>query len=76
MKKLKTMICGLLLSTCLAGNVFAGDFTSYKIFSFFDSAVNAIVTMLSVDDPCEGRLCTNCKPGTGNAEGTCRPTDN
>lgn len=75
MKKLKTMVCGLLLSACLVGNVFAGDFTGYSVFSFFDNAINAVVSILRAGDPCEGRLCTNCKPG-GNESGNCRPTEN
>jgi len=77
MKKLKSMFCGVVLSTCLVGNVFAGNFTGYGVFSFFDSAVSAIVMVLTSADPCEGRLCTNCKPGSGGAEGgNCRPTGN
>ena len=76
MKKIKVVLCGVLLSTCLAGNVFAGDLTGYGVFSFFDAAVNAVVTMLRSDDPCEGRACANCHPGSGGREGNCRPTDN
>ena len=77
MKKTKSILCGVLLSTCLAGNVFAGDLTGYGVFSFFDAALNVVVTtMLRLDDPCEGRGCANCHPGSGGVEGNCRPTDN
>jgi hypothetical protein len=78
MKKVRLVFCGVLLSTCLAGNVFAGDFTGYGVFSFFDAAVNAVVSVFTTD-PCEGRICTNCKPGSGGSnEGgdQCRPTAN
>ncbi len=77
MKKTKSICCTVLLSTVLVGNVFAGDFTGYGVFGFFDKAINAVVSMLRAGDPCEGRLCTNCKPGTGgNESGNCRPTEN
>ncbi len=66
----------MLLSTCLAGNAFASDFTTGGFFSFFDDVVKTIVSTFLDGDPCEGRTCTNCKPGTGNAEGTCRPSEN
>ena len=79
MKKVRLVFCGVLLSTCLSGNVFAGDFAGYGVFSFFDAAVNAVVSVFRAADPCEGRICTNCKPGSGGSEdggGNCRPTTN
>lgn len=76
MKKTKSIFCVMLLSACLVGNVFAGGFTGYGVFSIFDNVINAVVTMLR-DDPCEGRICTNCKPGSGGgADGICRPPEN
>ncbi len=77
MKKVRLVCCGVLLSTCLAGNVFAGDFTGYGVFSYFDAAVSAVVSVF-IADPCEGRICTNCKPGSGGSESgeQCRPTAN
>ena len=79
MKKTKSIFCGMLLSTCLVGNVFAGGFTGYGVFSFFDAAVNAVVSFVRRADPCEGRICTNCKPGSKGSEdggGNCRPPAN
>lgn len=55
MKKLKSMFCGILLSTCLVGNVFAGNFTGYVVYSLFDSVVNTVVSFIS-GDPCQGRV--------------------
>ncbi len=80
MKKLKLIFCVMLLSTSLAGNVFAGGFTvGSGVFSFFGDVVNTIVSVfINSGEPCEGRVCTNCKPGSGGdgKSGTCRPNDN
>lgn len=78
MKKTKSVFCAMALSTVLVGNVFAGDFTGTSVFSFFDAAVNAVVSVFRSADPCEGRICTNCKPGSGGSDsnGNCRPTEN
>jgi hypothetical protein len=76
MKKMKSILCGMLLTTCMASNVFAGDFSGYGVLSFFNRAINTIVSMLTSSDPCEGRICTNCKPGSGGEEnGNCRPPE-
>lgn len=76
MRKTKAIFCAMLLSTVLAGNVFAGDFTGYGVFSIFGDAVNAVVSMFGSADPCEGRICTNCKPGGNSESGDhCRPTE-
>lgn len=78
MKTTQTVLCAMVLSTILVGNVFASGFTGSNIFGFFDSAINAVVMMLRPGDPCEGRICTNCHPGSGGSEGNgnCRPNDN
>lgn len=65
----------MLLSTVLVGNVFAGDFTGYKVFSIFGDVINAVVSIFE-RDPCEGRVCTNCKPNGSAEPGNCRPTEN
>ena len=74
MKKIRSLFCMLVLLTCLVGNVFAGDFAGYGVFSFFDSVINAVVTYIRVGD-CEGRACTNCRPQSEGGSGNCRPTE-
>ena len=74
MKKRKSMFGAVLLATALAGNVFAGDFTTGGgIFSLFGSIYNAVVSLAS-SDPCEGRQCQTCRPTERDGEGNCRPT--
>lgn len=74
MKKLKALFCAMLLSTCLVGNVFAGDTTtSTGYFSFFSDAVNAVVSYFRGNE-CPPRQCTTCKPGDKN-DPNCRPTE-
>lgn len=73
MKKIKSLFCVALLSTCLAGNVFAGDTTGTGFFSFFSEAVNAVVSYLSGSDDCPPRQCTMCKPGENDNDPNCRP---
>jgi hypothetical protein len=68
------MFCILLLAICLVGNVFAGDSAGGGVFSFFDSVVNTVSSLFNIADPCEGRNCATCKPGS--ADGNCRPTQN
>ncbi len=77
MKKIKVLFCGMLVSACLAGNIFAADLNGYGVFTFFDITVNAVVSYLSSTDPCEGRICTNCKPNSevSGDGGNCRPTE-
>ncbi len=77
MKKLKTIICIILLSTVMVGNVFASSFTTTGVLSLFDSIISAIVSTFSGAETCPLRTCTNCKPGTGDdGNGNCRPTQN
>lgn len=66
----------LVLSTCLVGNVFAGDFAGSGIFGFFDNVVNAIVSFARADDGCPTRQCQTCKPIDQGGNGDCRPTPN
>ena len=75
MKKMKIVFCGVLMSTCLAGNSFAADLGGYGVLSFIDNAVNAVIMTLGGTDTCEGRICTTCKPTSdGSDGGNCRPT--
>lgn len=75
MKKNKSVLGAVVLSTVLAGNVFAGDFTGGGVFNFFGSVYNAVVSLVS-SSPCEGRQCQTCKPTESIAEpGNCRPND-
>ncbi len=77
MKKLKTLFCAMLLSTCLVGNVFAGGTTtaSSGFFSFFTDAVNAVASFFTASrEECPPRQCTTCKPGDKN-DPNCRPTE-
>lgn len=75
MKKRKSILGAVMLSTVLAGNVFAGDFTGGGVFDLFGSVYDAVVSVLR-GSPCEGRQCQNCKPTERAGEGgNCRPND-
>jgi hypothetical protein len=74
MKKRKSIFGALLLSTVLAGNVFAGDFTGIGVFDFFGNIYTAVLS-LAGGSPCEGRQCQTCRPTENrDGEGNCRPT--
>jgi len=75
MKKIKAILCAMLLSTCLVGNVFAADTTgSNGFFSFFSNAMNAVVSFFSADN-CPPRQCQTCRPTEdGDNDPICRPT--
>ncbi len=75
MKKTKSIFCTVLLSTVLVGNVFAGDFTGYGVWGFFDSVMNTVVLLIR-DGGCERRQCQTCRPIEEGGEGNCRPTSN
>ncbi len=76
MKKRKSILGAVVLSTVLAGNVFAGDSTGIGVFDFFGGVYNAVVSFVS-GSPCEGRQCQTCKPTErdGGEGGNCRPND-
>jgi len=74
MKKNKSIIGAFLLSTVLAGNVFAGDFTGTGVLDFFGSIYNAVVSFAGSSSPCETRQCQTCRPTERDGEGNCRPT--
>lgn len=77
MKKIKSLFCVALLSTCLAGNVFAGGIamtTGTGFFSIFSEAFSAVVSLLrGSNDDCPPRQCTMCKPGGNENDPNCRP---
>ena len=77
MKKIKALLCAMLLSTCLVGNVFAADTTdSGGIFSYFSSAMNAVVSFFIAPDNCPPRQCQTCRPNEdGDNDPNCRPTN-
>lgn len=76
MKKRKSIFGAVVLSTVLAGNVFAGDFTGGVFSDFFGSVYNAVVSYVS-GSPCETRQCQTCKPTErdGGEGGNCRPNE-
>ena len=74
MKKMKSILCVVLLSVFLTGNVFAADSFGSSFFGFFQSAYQAVVSM--VDGDCMGKQCQNCKPKEEGGNGDCRPTQN
>lgn len=74
MKKIRSLICLVFLSTLLVGNVFAGDDSGNGFFSLFDNAINAVVSLVTRDGNCENRQCQTCKPTPDGGDGGCRPT--
>jgi hypothetical protein len=76
MKKTKSIFGMLLLTTVLAGNVFAGNSASSGIYSIFESFANSVISFLIGDDGCTTRQCPNCKPTREGGGGDCRPTNN
>lgn len=73
MKKLKVIFCTFLLSTSLVGNVFASNSLSNGVFSFFDNAIETILSFTGEED-CKPRQCQTCKP-IDVLMGKCRPTE-
>ncbi len=75
MKKRKSILGAVVLSTVLAGNVFAGDYTTGGgFFDFFGSFYNAVVSF-AAGSSCETRQCQTCRPTESrDGEGNCRPT--
>ncbi|MGC2234954.1 MAG: hypothetical protein WA584_02165 [Pyrinomonadaceae bacterium] len=73
MKKIKSFVCVALLSVFLTGNMFAADSVGGGFFSFFDSVMNAVVSMLRGDGDCQGKQCQTCKPKDDGSNGDCRP---
>lgn len=79
MKKLRSMILITILSTTLAGNVFAGSPVVSGLFSFFDVAISATVSLIANrtgDGDCPVRVCGSCRPEDRDPNGDCRPPAN
>lgn len=74
MKKTKSIFGAILLSTVLAGNVFAGGYTGVGAYSFIDTMINAVVSYFR--NECPPRQCQNCRPNDRDHDGNCRPTEN
>lgn len=72
MRKIKSTLCVVLLSTFLAGNVFAGNTTGGGFFGIFDSFISAVAMLLDGGN-CKPRQCTNCRPEDVDENGDCRP---
>lgn len=72
MKKLQSVVCIVLLSTVLVGNVFAGGSLSASVNTFFADIINAVVQLVGTDS-CPLRQCQNCRPTEGDDNGNCRP---
>ncbi len=75
MKKTKSILSVVLLSTFLVGNVFAASSFGGGFFGLFDSAVSAVVSYFGGDGNCEGKQCQTCKPGDDDSD-HCRPPKN
>ncbi|MGH9949266.1 MAG: hypothetical protein ACRD6X_19005 [Pyrinomonadaceae bacterium] len=75
MKKLRPLLFTLLLSSLLAGNIFAigpilpGSPGASSLFSF---ALEQVMTFLR-DSDCPTRQCGDCRPNTRDENGDCRP---
>ncbi len=74
MRRIKKLTFTLLLSTLLAGNIFAGGtYVPSGIGSIFSFVVEGFSMLLDSGD-CPPRLCQNCRPGNVIDEnGDCRP---
>lgn len=78
MKKIRTTICTMLLTTLLAGNILAN--TSFvagtaAATSILSDLVEEVLLLLR-DDNCPPRLCTTCHPnGVIDENGNCRPRE-
>ncbi len=78
MKKIRTTICVMLLTTLLAGNILANTgivSSTGAITSILSDLVESVLLLLR-DDDCPPRLCTTCKPNNVIDEnGNCRPRE-
>lgn len=79
MKKTRSLFLALVMSSLLAGNIFAtGSFVSAGGVSttLFAYALEQVVLLFSRDS-CPTRQCTNCRPNNVVDEnGNCRPREN
>lgn len=76
MKRIKTILLGLVLTTLLAGNIFANGVVLPAANNIVTYALTALLSFARIDDQCPLRQCTTCKPNTeggDNGNGDCRP---
>lgn len=75
MKKRQSIFCVALLSMILVGNVFASPTVGTSVLGLLDSAVSAVVSLLS--EACPVRQCQDCRPSeVVDENGHCRPKEN
>ena len=77
MKRIKTLLLGMALTTLLAGNIFATGAVLPATSSIVSYALTALLSLAGGPDHCPLRQCTNCKPnneGGDNGNVDCRPT--
>ena len=77
MKRIKTLLVGLALTTVLAGYIFATGGVLPATSSIVTYALTALFSLAGGNDQCPLRQCTNCRPyneGGDNGNGDCRPT--
>lgn len=76
MKKIRTTIFALLLSSLLAGNIFAAAVilpSGGAVPNILSYVVEGVLTLLR-DGDCPPRQCTDCRPnGELDEGGNCRP---
>ena len=71
MKRIKTLLLGMALTTLLAGNIFATGAVLPATSSIVSYALTALLSLAGGPDHCPLRQCTNCKP---NNEGVTMAT--
>lgn len=79
MKKLRLILCTVLLSSIFAGNIFASGTASVGggVSGLFTALLTTVTQFLrSNDDNCRPRQCTTCKPDELDDDGNCRPPAN
>lgn len=75
MRKIQSILCMALLSTTLAGNVFASGIVSPPLFSVLNDVISAAARLFGRES-CPPRQCQNCRPGDFVDEhGNCRPRE-
>lgn len=73
MKKLKAILCILILSIALTGKASASTGAD-SVIGFFSEIYAEVMSLLGPDDGvCPLRQCTQCKPISQGGTGNCRP---
>ena len=74
MKKIRTTIFAVMLSSILAGNIFAAAIiipAPGGLPTILTYAVEGVLSILR--DDCPPRQCTDCRPDNIDGDGHCRP---